>query len=57
MSLRYVWQIVPLYFQGQACVFLHLLPISHKNPNLSNNMAQLWAANAPAIPHWHVRRN
>lgn len=57
MSLRYVQQIVPLYLQGQACVFFHLLPISHKNPNLSNNMAQLWAADVLAIPQWHVRRN
>lgn len=57
MSLRYVQQIVPLCLQDQACVLLHLLPISHKNPKLSNNMAQLWAAIAPTILQWHVRRN
>lgn len=57
MSLRYVQQTAAVCLQGQACVFLHLLPISHKNPKLSNNMAQLWAAIAPSILQWHVRRN
>lgn len=57
MSLRYVQQIVSHCPQGQMCVFLHLLPISHNNPKVSNNMAQLRAATAPTILRWHVRKN
>lgn len=49
VSWRYLQQIVPHCLQGQNWVFLHLLPISHKNPKLSNNLAQLWADIVPPV--------